>query len=150
MTRPTSGMTPIVKTVTRLIIGLTFLYGFYIIFHGHLSPGGGFGGGVILALGLLAVLLAYGREETLRWLRVERLRTVEQAAPVLFLLIGLAGMAFGGAFLTNILSKGRLFALWSAGVILPLNIIIGVKVGLSLFLVVLALAEFDLEKGADE
>jgi hypothetical protein len=62
----------------------------------------------------------------------------------------LAGVAWGGAFLANILSKGRLFALLSSGLILPLNVVIGLKVGLSLFLVVLAMAEFDLDKGAEE
>ena len=48
------------------------------------------------------------------------------------------------------LHTGRLFALLSSGFILPLNIVIGLKVGMSLFLVVLAMAGFDLEKGADE
>jgi len=150
MTDKASGMTLIIKTVSRLIVGLIFLYGIYIILHGHLSPGGGFGGGVVLALGLLAILLAYGREETLKWLRLSMLKDLEQAAPLLFLGIGLVGMAWGGAFLANILTKGRLFALLSSGIILPLNILIGLKVGLSLFLVVLAMAEFDMRKGADE
>jgi multisubunit Na+/H+ antiporter MnhB subunit len=150
MTDGKPGMTVIIKTVNRLIVGLIFLYGIYIILHGHLTPGGGFGGGVVLALGLLSVLLAYGRERTLQWLRLESLRKLEYASPLLFLAVGLVGMAAGGAFLANFLSKGRLFHLLSSGVILPLNIVIGIKVGLSLFLVVLGMAEFDLNKGADE
>lgn len=144
------GMTVIVKTVVRIIVGLILLYGFYIILHGHLSPGGGFGGGVVLALGFLSVLLAYGRGEALKWLRLGLVRDLDHAGPLLFLGVGLLGMAWGGAFLANVLSKGRLFALLSSGIILPLNIVIGVKVGLSLFLVVLALAAFDLNEGADE
>lgn len=44
------GMTLIVKTVTRLTIGLILMYGIYITLHGHLGPGGGFAGGVIVAL----------------------------------------------------------------------------------------------------
>lgn len=150
MTRKTAGMTLIIKTVSRLLVGLIFLYGIYIILHGHLSPGGGFGGGVVLALGLLAVLLAYGREETLKWLRLGLLKDLERLSPLLFLLIGLVGMAAGSAFLANILSKGRLFTLLSSGLILPLNVVIGLKVGLSLFLVVLTMAEFDLSQGGDE
>jgi multisubunit Na+/H+ antiporter MnhB subunit len=150
MTKKTAGMTLIIKTVSRLLVGLIFLYGIYIILHGHLSPGGGFGGGVVLALGLLAILLAYGREETLKWLRLGMLKDLERASPLLFLLIGLVGMAAGSAFLANVLSKGRLFALLSSGLILPLNIVIGLKVGLSLFLVVLTMAEFDLSQGGDE
>lgn len=150
MTRKTAGMTLIIKTVSRLLVGLIFLYGIYIILHGHLSPGGGFGGGVVLALGLLSVLLAYGREETLKWLRLGLLKDLERLSPLLFLLIGLVGMAAGSAFLANILSKGRLFTLLSSGLILPLNVVIGLKVGLSLFLVVLTMAEFDLSQGGDE
>jgi multisubunit Na+/H+ antiporter MnhB subunit len=150
MTPKTAGMTLIIKTVSRLLVGLIFLYGIYIILHGHLSPGGGFGGGVVLALGLLAILLAYGREETLKWLRLGMLMDLERLSPLLFLLIGLVGMAAGSAFLANVLSKGRLFALPSSGLILPLNVVIGLKVGLSLFLVVLTMAEFDLSQGGDE
>ena len=41
------GMTVIVKKTTQLIAGMIFLYGIYIIVHGHLTPGGGFAGGVI-------------------------------------------------------------------------------------------------------
>ena len=59
-----AGMTVIVKTITRVILWMILLYGFYIILHGHLTPGGGFGGGVIIALAFLSILLAYGREYT--------------------------------------------------------------------------------------
>jgi len=41
------GMSLIVKTITRLTVGLILLYGIYIVLHGHVSPGGGFAGGVI-------------------------------------------------------------------------------------------------------
>jgi multisubunit Na+/H+ antiporter MnhB subunit len=150
MTHDKRGMTLIVKTVSRIIIWLILLYGIYIVLHGHLTPGGGFGGGVILALGLLSILLAYGRDFALKWLRLPVLRKLDYSSALLFLAVGLAGLFFARAFLFNFLSKGKLFSLLSSGVILPLNILIGVKVGLSLFLVVLALAEFELDEGADE
>jgi multisubunit Na+/H+ antiporter MnhB subunit len=150
MTDGKPGMTLIIKTVNRIIIWMIFLYGAYIVLHGHLSPGGGFGGGVVLALGLLSVLLARGRQDALKWLNLGALRKTEYSSTLLFLILGLVGAAASGAFFANFLSKGRLFHLLSSGLILPLNILIGIKVGLSLFLVVLTLAEFDLEKGADE
>jgi multisubunit Na+/H+ antiporter MnhB subunit len=146
----TPGMTLIVKTVVRLIVWLIFLYGIYIILHGHLSPGGGFGGGVVLALGLLGMLLAYGRGFIAEWLPLPVLRRVDYSSLLLFVAAGLLGLAAGGAFLLNVLAKGRLFSVFSAGLIPILNILIGIKVGLSLFFAVLALAEFDLEKGAEE
>ena len=40
------GMSLIVKTITRLTVGLIILYGIYIVLHGHVSPGGGFAGGI--------------------------------------------------------------------------------------------------------
>lgn len=141
------GMTVIVKTVVRAILAVIFLYGFYIILHGHLSPGGGFGGGVVLALGFLSVLLAYGRPAAQKWLNIPVLHGLESSGPLLFLALGLLGLAAGGAFLLNTMGKGRLFDLWSAGFILPLNVIIGVKVGLSLFLAVWALTEWGPDKG---
>jgi len=146
----TQGMSLIVKTTSRIILWVVFLYGLYIILFGHLSPGGGFGGGVILALGLLSIVLAYGRSFTLKWLRIARLEKAEAGAPLMFLAIALLGALFGGAFLQNFLGKGSLFHLYSSGVIPWLNIVIGLKVGLSLFLVVWALTEYDPEGGDEE
>ena len=55
------GMSVIVKTITRFTVGLILLYGIYILTHGHLSPGGGFAGGVISALSFIHLMLAYGK-----------------------------------------------------------------------------------------
>lgn len=144
-----NGMTLIVKTVTRVTVWIIILYGFYIIFHGHLTPGGGFGGGVIIALAFLNFMLAYGKEETNKWLKIDLLKDVEASSATLFLIVGILGIGIGGAFLANFINHGTLFRLISSGTILPLNIIIGVKVGLSLFLVVWFLAKIKIEKGED-
>jgi len=58
------GMTVIVKTVSSWVKVLIFLFGIYIVLFGHLTPGGGFAGGVILACSYVLLLLAYGREFT--------------------------------------------------------------------------------------
>jgi multicomponent Na+:H+ antiporter subunit B len=144
-----NGMSIIVKTVTRISVWLIILYGIYIILHGHLTPGGGFGGGVILAMALLNVMLAYGKEFTEKWLNIQRLHDIEASSVTLFLIVGLLGFVFGGAFLANFLSHGNLFDLVSAGTLPILNILIGLKVGMSLFLVVWLLAGLKFEKGED-
>jgi multisubunit Na+/H+ antiporter MnhB subunit len=144
-----TGMTIIVKTVTRIILWIILVYGIYIILHGHLTPGGGFGGGVIIALAFLSILLAYGRGYTAEWLNINFLHEFEASSILLFLAVGIMGIGFGSAFLMNFLSHGTLFRLLSAGTIPLLNIFIGVKVGVSLFLVVWALADLHLEKGED-
>ena len=53
-------MTLIVKKTTQLIAGMIFMYGIYVIVHGHLTPGGGFAGGVIIAGSFILITLAYG------------------------------------------------------------------------------------------
>ncbi|MBN2088119.1 hypothetical protein JW964_00820, partial [candidate division KSB1 bacterium] len=124
-----NGMTIIVKTISRIILWMILLYGTYIILHGHLTPGGGFGGGVVLALGLLSMLLAYGRDFTIKWLNFKWLHTLESTSVLLFLIVGIIGLLIGKVFLLNFLPKGELFHLVSSGTIPVLNIIIGLKVG---------------------
>jgi len=56
------GMSIIVKKTTQLISGMIFLYGIYVIAHGHLTPGGGFAGGVIIAGAFILITLAFGSD----------------------------------------------------------------------------------------
>lgn len=141
------GMTLIVKTVTRISVWLILLYGAYIVFHGHLSPGGGFAGGVIIALAFLNILLAFGRNFVTEWLNIKLLHSLESLAASLFVVIGILGIIYMGYFLGNYIAKGELFNLISAGTILPLNIVIGLKVGTSLFLVIWFLTELKIDRG---
>lgn len=147
--KESDGMTLIVKTVTRFMVWMMLLYGMYLILHGHLTPGGGFGGGVIIALSLLSVFLAYGRAYTEKWLDIESLHAGEAGAILLFLIVGILGLAAGGIFLFNFMPSGRLFSLASAGTIPILNILIGIKVGASLFLAVWVLSDPHLDEGGE-
>jgi multicomponent Na+:H+ antiporter subunit B len=82
---PEKGMTLIVKTVTKLTLGFILLYGIYITLNGHIAPGGGFAGGVIVALALVHIMLAFGKEVSLQWLHAYTLRITMAAAMLLFL-----------------------------------------------------------------
>ena len=81
------GMTLIVKTVTRLTLGFILLYGVYITMTGHESPGGGFAGGVIVALSFIHIMLAFGKEVALKRLRAGLLRLIIGVGALLFLYI---------------------------------------------------------------
>jgi len=144
------GLTIIAKTVTRVSVWLIILYGIYIILHGHLSPGGGFAGGVVIALAFLNVMLTFGHETVTRWLNIDFLHDLEPACGAMYLAVGILGIAVSGSFLANFLSKGTLFNLVSSGNILVLNIIIGIKVAMGLFTVVWALAVFRFNGGGEE
>lgn len=137
------GMSLIVKSVTRLTVGLVLLYGIYIVLHGHVSPGGGFAGGVILALAFINLVLAFGKETALRKVPESVQASLECTGALLFLAVALLGFA-GGYFFFNILPKGHLFDLLSAGIIPVCNIAIGLKVSAGLFSVFLVVVLLDV------
>jgi len=137
------GMSLIVKTITRWIKGFIFLFGIYIVIFGHLTPGGGFPGGVILAATFVLITLAFGREYALRKMGKLLASELDSLGAVLFLLIALLGIYFGGTFFLNFIEKTHPtgnFNLFSAGIIPLCQISIGIKVGASLFMIFVILA----------
>jgi len=137
-----AGMTLIVKTITRLTVGLILLYGIYIVLHGHLTPGGGFSGGVIIALSFIHLMLAFGKEVALKKLSEVWASILESLGAIMFLSIAALGFLGGYFFLNFFLSKGRPFTLFSAGIIPLCNIAISLKVGAGLFAIFVALVLF--------
>ncbi|PIV39783.1 MAG: hypothetical protein COS29_00760 [Candidatus Omnitrophica bacterium CG02_land_8_20_14_3_00__42_8] len=142
---PKTGMTLIVKTITRLTVGLILLFGIYIILHGHLSPGGGFAGGVIVALSFVHLMLAFGKDVAISKVSKNLASNLESIGALMFLSIALLGF-LGGSFFLNILPKGTPFNLFSAGIIPLCNIAIGIKVGVGLFAIFLTLVIVEKSK----
>ena len=138
-------MTIIVKTITRLTVGLILLYGIYILSHGHISPGGGFAGGVIVALSFIHLMLAFGKEMALNRLSKAQASFFESIGAIMFITIAILGFT-GGYFFLNFINKGEPFKLFSAGIIPLCNIAISLKVGAGLFsiFVILVLLKFTI------
>jgi len=136
------GMTLIVKTITRLTVGLILLYGIYIVLHGHISPGGGFAGGVIIALSFIHLMLAFGKEVALKKLSEAAASILESLGAIMFLSVALLGFLGGYLFFNFFLHKGKPFQLFSAGIIPLCNIAISLKVGAGLFAIFAALVLF--------
>ncbi len=138
-----SGMSVIVKTITRLTVRLIFLFGIYVILHGHLTPGGGFAGGVMLALAIIHLMLAYGGKTALEEFSFKSAQVSEGLGGMFFLLIGVIGLfAAGGFFFKNLLAPGSVFNLASSGNILLSNVAIGLKVMGGLFAVFVSMVIF--------
>ncbi|OFX83196.1 MAG: hypothetical protein A2W99_12765 [Bacteroidetes bacterium GWF2_33_16] len=134
------GMSIIVKKVAQLIAGFVFLYGIYIIAHGHLTPGGGFAGGALLAGAYILSILAYGSD----YLKLKEEQTEsslsESISILLILMLAVAGMLMGiKVFFNNFLPKGTIGELISAGAIPLYNIFIGIEVASALLTIFLAL-----------
>jgi len=132
------GMTFIVKEVTALISGLVFLYGCYVIFHGHLTPGGGFAGGTILAGSFILLIIANGIQYFRLKKEKEESSLAEGAGIILFLLFATVGLLLTThLFFKNFLPTGTPGNLVSGGVIPLYNIFVGIEVAaglLSIFL----------------
>lgn len=115
------------QTGIRLLFPVLLLFGVYIIVHGHLSPGGGFQGGVIIATAFFLRMLAQDSYA----LHHGNVSLLESFSGSSFVLFGLFGLAVAGTFLGNFLphSKAAMGTLISAGVIPVIYILVGIKVG---------------------
>lgn len=136
------GMTAIVKTVARGMAGMIFLYGIYIVLHGHLTPGGGFAGGVMLAAAFILVSLAKGAPQAASEARKEHASAAESLGILTFWVLAMAGLIGGTFFVYNFVTKGRPFRLFSGGFIPLSNIAIGVEVGGALLVIFTMLTVF--------
>ena len=122
-------LTPVGELLTtgsRVLVPLIMLLGVYVFVNGHLTPGGGFQGGAVIASGVLLLLLT----DPLRQFAHTLIAAVESLAGVFYVAIGLMGLFLAGGFLDNrFLPIGTLGALFSAGAIPIIYTLIGLKVG---------------------
>ncbi len=149
-------MSKIVKTVTNIIYFFILIFGLYIILHGHLSPGGGFQGGAVIASAFALVIVAYGSEKAFRFYNKNVCSLGESAGLVSFL--GIAFFGIGTAFFYNQFAReGGLFDdavahginsgnLNTGGMIPLMNIAVGLEV-ISAFGVILLSMLYGLKKG---
>lgn len=137
-TRPPVG--ELLTTGTRFLVPLILLLGVYVFVNGHLTPGGGFQGGAIIASAVLLMLLA----DPLRHFGHGLIAAIESLAGVFYVAIGLAGLFLAGGFLDNrILPIGNLGELISAGAIPAIYSLIGLKVGAEFASMLASLSETD-------
>ncbi len=121
---PVSG--ELLTTGSRLLTPLILLLGAYVFINGHLSPGGGFQGGAIIASAALLLLLT----DPLRHFSHRLIALVESVSGLVFIGIGLLGIALAGGFLdARILPAGELGSIFSAGAIPVIYSFVGLKVG---------------------
>ncbi|MCK5833647.1 Na(+)/H(+) antiporter subunit B [bacterium] len=116
----------ILTTGCKFLFPLILLFGVYIFIHGHLTPGGGFQGGAIIASGFLLVYLGCRGKR----INESASKAVESIGGLALIVLGLIGLTVGRHyFLSNFLPHGTLNTLFSAGIIPILYIAIGLKVG---------------------
>ncbi|MBB5497052.1 Na(+)/H(+) antiporter subunit B [Paraburkholderia sp. MM5384-R2] len=123
----------IVHTGKQVLLPMILTFGSYVIVNGHLSAGGGFQGGAIVASAVMLMLLARPRST----LNVALLSVVESLAGVIYVCIGILGLVLAGGFLDpRFLPRGEFGAFFSAGAIPLISTLLGVKVGAELSVII--------------
>jgi multicomponent Na+:H+ antiporter subunit B len=124
----------ILKKASRLLFPVIMLFGVYVMIYGHLSPGGGFQGGVIIASGVLLLLISDQNFEVPHSL----ISALETFAGISYVLIGLMGLLVMDIFLGNFLPHdiSEMGMLFSGGIIPLIYIVVGIKVGSEMSLIV--------------
>jgi len=122
------------QTASRLLFPIIMLFGTYVMIYGHLSPGGGFQGGVIIASGVLLLLISHKAFEVPHSVIV----ALETFAGVSYVLIGIIGLLVLDTFLGNFLPHdiAQMGMLLSGGIIPIIYIIVGIKVGSEMSMIV--------------
>jgi len=118
----------ILQVGAQIIFPMVVVLGAYVFIHGHLTPGGGFQGGAIIATASLLMLITYRKfkvnHNTVSW--------IESIAGVVFVSVGMVGLLKGMAFLENFLDVGELNSLLSGGIIGIIYVAVGFKVAAEL------------------
>jgi len=128
-------MDVIIRNVTKGLLPFIIVFGVYILLHGHLTPGGSFPGGVIIASGVALLAISFGLRKAERLVKEETAHVVEGIV-ALFLVLVVLFESFARDMLTP---TGMAFGLWSAQHVLLLNVVGGVMVSMALILIVFLL-----------
>lgn len=145
---------PILKIMTLPIAIIILALGIMTILGGHITPGGGFQGGAMIAGAIIFCVIIYGVEGTPLKLSHRFISTLESVGALTYVLLGLAGLALTGSFLYNV--GGNLYGvvpqaiasifsypdITHAGIVPYLNIAVGLKVLVGLSAVVIAFSQF--------
>ncbi len=123
----------ILQQVTFVLFPLIMVYGIYVVLNGHISPGGGFSGGAIMGAALILYLNAYGTEKTRRFFTEKTHKYICVVALSFYCLAKSYSFYTGAHHLESGISLGTPGAILSSGLILPLNICVGMVVACTMY-----------------
>ena len=123
----------ILQTMAVILVPLLFILGIYIVLNGHLSPGGGFSGGAVLGAALILYLCAFGYQKTERFFTNRTFRRISLSALVFYCIAKSYSFYTGANHLESGIPLGTPGAILSSGLILPLNICVGLVVACTMY-----------------
>lgn len=132
----------ILTSCSNLVLPIIITLGLYIIIHGHLSPGGGFQGGVLVAGAFAILYISYGLKRINGRVKISILKVSEDIGALGFIILAFVGLIFGGTFFKNIFYLGKPGELFSSGSIFLMNFAVGFKVfaGVSFLILIMVMS----------
>lgn len=123
----------ILQKITFVLFPIIVIFGIYVILNGHLSPGGGFSGGAIIGAGLILYLNAFGFEKIERFFTEKTYKWVSFASLTFYCLAKSYSFYTGANHLESMIPLGTPGDIISSGLILPLNICVGLVVACTMY-----------------
>lgn len=123
----------ILQKVAGVLVPCIIIFGIYVILNGHLSPGGGFSGGAIIGAGLILYLNAFGFAKTERFFTEKTYKWICFCALTFYCLAKSYSFFTGANHLESGIPLGTPGAILSSGLILPLNICVGLIVACTMY-----------------
>ena len=123
----------ILQMITLILFPIIVIFGIYVVVNGHLSPGGGFSGGAIIGAGLILYLNAFGFEKTEKFFTEKTYKWISFGSLSFYCLAKSYSFFTGANHLHSIISTGTPGDIISAGLILPLNICVGLVVACTMY-----------------
>lgn len=124
----------ILQGSAKVLTPIVFLFGIYIILNGHLSPGGGFSGGAIISAGLILYLDAFGFRAAGKFFTTKTFTLVSFFSLSFYAVAKLYAFYCGANGLESGIPLGTPGAILSSGLILPLNIAVGLVVSCTMYI----------------
>ena len=123
----------ILQGSAKVLTPIVLLLGIYVILNGHLSPGGGFSGGAIVGAGLILYLNAFGFDKASRFFTYKTFTTVSLFSLSFYALAKAYSFYCGANGIDSGIPLGTPGAILSSGLILPLNICVGMVVACTMY-----------------
>lgn len=124
---------PILKATATIMTPFVMIFGIYIVLNGHLSPGGGFSGGAIIGAGLILAANAFGFERTEKFFTRKTYSIISLCALLFYSAAKSYSFYTGANHIESLIPKGTPGAILSSGLILPLNICVGMVVACTMY-----------------
>ncbi len=123
----------ILRIAAIVLIPIILVFGIYVVLNGHISPGGGFSGGAILGAGFILYLNVFGFKATERFMNEKTIKWITFSALMVYCLAKSYSFFTGANHIESHIPLGTPGAILSSGLILILNICVGMVVACTMY-----------------